>query len=500
MQRKDLYFLAFLFLVVILIFYPVCFAEYIYTDEVVQLWNYRPGSSFNMYAIQGRWTPELILSRAYAAIDSVQGITYIRILALVLWLACIPVWYVTMKRIVKDGPGYEYLPFFTCLYLVTSLPFAVTIQWATCMELSIGNTAGLLSGAIWYLKIRDKEKLADIPVGAGLEALAMGLISLFTYQSCFACFLIPFLFHYISAYTNRKDLVLVVKGLTLHFLIYAVYFVLYKLLLVVNDLGADPRAGISTNLSDKLIFFFSQPLKRAFWFNMVINDQDKLGRAMYKVLLAGWMLLAFIRFGIKSWLSAVKYIAAALLIFIISYLPSLMVKENYSSNRTLTAINMCVWIVCIEMGLSVLKNIRVRRVTGISLAIVLMIAGWYNFNKQFLQPVQEEYDAVKNYIQQQYNNHITTVHFIKAPEDAFRKKYHIRSSMDEFGMPSTFADWVPDNFTRQMVYEKTGSRETASKLTIKYWEDADSYTRSGGPVNAHTLVVNVPAILKLETP
>ncbi|WP_207510691.1 hypothetical protein [Longitalea luteola] len=42
------------------------------------------------------------------------------------------------------------------------MPFAVTIQWATCMELSIGNTAGLLSGAIWYLKIRDKAKLFDI--------------------------------------------------------------------------------------------------------------------------------------------------------------------------------------------------------------------------------------------------------------------------------------------------------------------------------------------------
>ncbi|WP_207510690.1 hypothetical protein [Longitalea luteola] len=99
-QRKDVYFLALLFLVVILIFYPVCFAEYIYTDEVIQLWNYRPGSGFEMYGSQGRWIPELILSQAYAAIDSVKGITYIRIWALLLWLACIPVWYVTMKRIV----------------------------------------------------------------------------------------------------------------------------------------------------------------------------------------------------------------------------------------------------------------------------------------------------------------------------------------------------------------------------------------------------------------
>jgi hypothetical protein len=124
-----------------------------------------------------------------------------------------------------------------------------------------------------------------------------------------------------------------------------------------------------------------------------------------------------------------------------------------------------------------------------------VISGWYNFNKQFLQPVQEEYKIVKDYIQQQYNNKITTVYFIKAPEDAFRKKYQIQSSMDEFGVPSTFVDWVPDNFTRQMVFEKTQNRKTADQLTIKYWEDAKSFSKSGEPVTEHTLLVNVPELL-----
>jgi hypothetical protein len=102
------------------------------------------------------------------------------------------------------------------------------------------------------------------------------------------------------------------------------------------------------------------------------------------------MVLAFIRFGKKNWLSAVKYIAIVLVMFMISYLPSLVVKENYSSNRTLTAINMCVWIVCTEMVLVIVKHIQLRRIIALSLAAVLMISGWYNFNKQFLQPVHEE--------------------------------------------------------------------------------------------------------------
>jgi hypothetical protein len=494
LQRKDGYLLAFLSLVAVLIFYPVFYTHYIYTDEVIQLWSYRPGSGFIMYGVQGRWIPELILSWFYSSISTIDEITYMRVASLFIWLICIPVWYVILKRMVANSPGYEYLPFFTCLYLVTSLTFAITVQWATCMELSIANTGGLLSGAIWYFNMRGKEKFWAIPAGAALAAAAVGLVSLLSYQSGFGCFLIPFLFHYISVYTTQKERVLV-KGLLFYFLMYVVFFVVFKVLLIVNNLVADARTGISLNPSDKLLFFFSQPLKRAFWFNMVINDQHKLARAMYKVLLTGWMLLAFIRFGKKNWLLAVKYIAVALFVFIISYIPSLVVKEIYSSNRTLLAIDLCVWIVCAEMVLYVVKNVQLRKLTGFSIAVVLLICGWYNFNKQFLRPVHDEYTGVKNYIDQHYNKNITTIFFIKAAEDAFRKKYQLQSSMDEFGVPSTFFEWVPDNFIRQLVYEKTGNRVTAEQLNIKHWESAEQFSASGERITTGTLMVNVPEII-----
>lgn len=494
LQRKDAYLLAFLSLVALLIFYPVFYHDYIYTDEVIQLWNYRPGSGFFMYNVQGRWIPELILSKFYSSIITIHEITYMRIAALFIWLLCIPVWYVTLKRIVVNSPGYEYLPFFTCLYLVTSLTFSVTVQWATCMELSIANTAGLLCGAIWYLSIRDKEKFMAIPVGAALGAAVAGVVSLLSYQSGFGCFLVPFLFHYISAYTTQKDMVLI-KGLLFYFAMYVVFFLIFKVLLIVNNLVPDERTGISLNPFDKLTFFFSQPLKRAFWFNMVINDQHKLGRAMYKVLLVSWMLLAFVRFGKKNWLLAIKYIAVGLFVFIISYVPSLVVKEDFSSNRTLLAIDVLVWIVCVEMVLHVIKNTQLRKVIGFSVAIVLLICGWYNFNKQFLQPIHEEYTGVKNYIDQHYNKGITTIFFIKAAEDAFQTKYHLQSSMDEFGVPSTFFEWVPDNLVRQLVFEKTGNRETANQLTIKHWESAEQFAASGERITPNTLMVNVPEII-----
>jgi hypothetical protein len=130
-----------------------------------------------------------------------------------------------------------------------------------------------------------------------------------------------------------------------------------------------------------------------------------------------------------------------------------------------------------------------------SIAAMLLIAGWYNFNIQFLKPIHEEYAGVKNYINQHYNKNITTIFFIQPAEDAFQQKYKLQSSMDEFGVPSTFFNWVPESLMRQLVFEKTGSREIADRLTIKYWDNAESFAASGEQLTINTLVVSVPEIL-----
>ena len=498
LQRKDLYLLSFLFLVIILIFYPVCFTEYVYTDEVNQLWSYRPGSGFMMFAYQGRWLTELMVSKTFSAIDSFHGITYIRILSLAIYMVCMPIWYVIIKRLVARGAGYEYLPFFACLYLVTSLPFAITVQWASCVEMAIANTAGLLSGGIWCLAIRDKEKFWSIPVPAALGAVGAGLISLFAYQSGFGCFVIPFLIHYLSAYTTRKDMVFI-KGMAFYFAMYALYFVLFKISLVIGHIGSDPRTGVTDDVPGKITYFLREPVQRAFWFNIIMK-YGKLSWIISKVLMVGWVLVTFIRFGKKNWLLAVKHVAVGAGALVLSFLVSLVVKENYPSNRTMLAIDMCAFILWAEMILYIVKNIQWRRVIGFSVAVVLLIAGWYNFNKQFLQPVHKEYMAAKNYIQQHYNKNITTVYFIMASQEAFMKEFHIVSSMDEFGVPSTAFDWVPENFTQQLVYEKTGNRETAKQLIVKFWHDANEFANSGERVTDSTLVVNMPEIIDSLNP
>lgn len=495
LQRKDFYLLGFLFLVVLLIFYPVCFTEYVYTDEINQLWYYRPGSHFSMFAVQGRWITELLVSKTFAAIDTIRGITCIRIFSLLMWLACIPVWYVIIKRVVAKADGYAYLPFFTCLFLVTSLQFSIAVQWASCVEMAIANTAGLLSGGIWYLGIRNKEKFWSIPVRAALGAVLSGLIALFAYQSGFGCFVIPFLLHYISGYTTRKDAVFL-KGMAFYFGMFALYFVLFKLSISIAHLGSDARTGVTDDPSGKITYFLREPLHRAFWFNFIVNTDHKLPWAICKVLMGGWVVLAFFRFGKKNWLLAVKHVVAAALALVLSFWVSMVVKENYPSNRTMMGMDMCVFILWAEMVLYFVKNPQVRRIIAGCVIFILFITGWFNFNFQFLKPIQKEYKAAKSYMQQHYNNRITTVYFIMPAQDAFQQQYGLHQSMDEFGVPSTSFEWVPENFAQQLVYEKTGNRETAQKLTVKYWKDADAFAASGERVTDSILVVNMPQLIE----
>jgi len=80
-------------------------------------------------------------------------------------------------------------------------------------------------------------------------------------------------------------------------------------------------------------------------------------------------------------------------------------------------------------------------------------------------------------------------------EDFFVRKYGITRSWDEFGVPSTFFDWVPEFFTRQVVFEKTNNRKTADNLTIKHWLGKEGYTKAAPPLSPNTMLVDVEEIM-----
>ena len=122
----------------------------------------------------------------------------------------------------------------------------------------------------------------------------------------------------------------------------------------------------------------------------------------------------------------------------------------------------------------------------------------YNFIQEFLNPVKTEYQKVRASIEKNYNRAITTVYFIRPHEDFFVKKYGITRSWDEFGVPSNFFDWVPEFFTKQVIFEKTRNRKIAENLIVKHWLGHEEYDKAATSVSSNTLVVDVEQILNHE--
>lgn len=126
---------------------------------------------------------------------------------------------------------------------------------------------------------------------------------------------------------------------------------------------------------------------------------------------------------------------------------------------------------------------------------LFVLNAWYNFNKQFLIPIKEEYKQVRTFIENNYNPGINTVYFIRPEEDLFVRKYEITRSWDEFGVPSTFFDWVPEFFVKQVVFEKTGDRKIAEKLIIEHWLGKAAFLEAAPQLSENIMLIDTEEIM-----
>jgi len=190
-----------------------------------------------------------------------------------------------------------------------------------------------------------------------------------------------------------------------------------------------------------------------------------------------------------------KPFAVTICILVFIYLPSLIVKENYASNRTLFALNLAVFFLVANTLLTAIKKYRARLAAVVVLSSVFVANAYYNFTRQFLKPVKTEYRTVRAFIETNYHPGIDTVYFIQPHEDFFVRKYGITRSWDEFGVPSTFFNWVPEFFVKQVIFEKTGNRKVAEKIITKQWADKQQFSDSSHP-SQNAMVIDVEEIMK----
>jgi hypothetical protein len=495
LAKKDYLNILIIWIVAVLIFYPLFTTEYAYTDEIVQLWNYNKGSKVQMFLEQGRLITEKLFQWLFGEATTIKDISYIRLFSLGGWLLSIPLWYLAIKRIVAREKLPEILTFFSVLYLVCSPQFCIYVSWASCLELFLANTAGLLSGYYLYTALAEWKLNRKKAIYLGIVSVIAAQVSLFTYQNGFGCYLLPFLLHLIKEGKLNKKLILGISG---YLLMYALYYLLFRLSLTIVQTAASSRTGIVIDPFGKLKFLLLKVMPSSFHFTHVINEQDKLAKIIYRVLFGVWIIVNFIQQKKNSIGQRIAYPFIIILIWAMIYLPSLLVKENYASNRTLLALNMAVFFLFMHTLVQAIKIPKLRMGIVYGICILFVVNAWYNFHKLFLEPVTQEYESVSQYIRNNYRPAITTVNFIRPNEDFFIRKYGITRSRDEFGVPSTFFEWVPPFLVKQVVFEKTGDWKLADSIVMNQWlhfSEIEEVMKRGLEPDANTMLVDAESII-----
>jgi len=235
----------------------------------------------------------------------------------------------------------------------------------------------------------------------------------------------------------------------------------------------------------------------SFHFNYLFNEKDQRGAVIYVVILFTWIAFDF-RISRLSLINYLKPFALSIFLLVLIYLPSLIVKENYASNRTLFALNVAVFVLVGNTLLVAIKKYRSRLAVVTLLSLLFVANAYYNFKRQFLDPVKNEYRQVRAFIEQGYNPGINAIYFIQPHEDFFVKKYGITRSWDEFGVPSTFFEWTPEFLVKQVIFEKTGDRQTADKLIIKTSLIKDDLFKTADSTSQKVMIIDGPLILTKE--
>jgi len=133
MEKKDGLNILILFGIAVVIFYPVFYSEYLYTDDAVQLWFYKKGSGVHMSIPGGRYITDVLCQWLFNNAYTIHDVSFIRMFSFFGWILCIPVWYFIIKKIVNTEKLLRLFTFFSVLYLICTPAFSICVGLGGCM-------------------------------------------------------------------------------------------------------------------------------------------------------------------------------------------------------------------------------------------------------------------------------------------------------------------------------------------------------------------------------
>ena len=492
MQKKQFAGIAPILLVFLLLYFQVFTTTYFFSDDIHQLWYNKYSSAYTASASQGRWISGLIFDIFFGSISTFSQLRYLHIFSLVSWIFTASLWYFLFTKWATQLKLDKRYVFLTTTFIACCIPVAIYIGWASCIQLFIGICAGLLSGHFLFTSLL---KNTWPTAGVILLCIITGLISLGTYQNTFGMFLLPFFIYYLHE-QKLKPARIVIAGTLSYCIIIALYFLIFTFYTSANEIPQNERTKISTDILGKLSFLFSDPLPMAFSVNFLYSARSIFSQVLAPAMMAAWAISLFTRFKKDKIYNSFGRLVFILLLLVLMYLPSMLAYENFASYRTLFVLHLAVFYLLFDQLFYFLKEEKNKKRSTYFICFFLVITGFYNFNFQFINPLKAEYKSFTSFMKRNMTADKQTVYFIRGDKFMFNDYYHTLPYKDEFGLPSTNKDWVPEPLIKQYALESTSDRNLAEKIKVVQFADTAEYNNVHIQLTKNDLLLDMNEVFR----
>lgn len=427
---------AVLGLVVLLCYSPVLLARFGVSDDYVLLEEGMRGSTgILQYVVAcGRPVYAVLIFAGFYGLGGIEDLVFVR-LAGVLGIGILA-WRLSAALVMAGWNRVQAA--FLALIIVAMPSFQVFAAWATAAACAWSCIAA--EGA-WRLASRGSlETRPRRRFGFAIMAVLLLLAGISVHQSAAMFFWV-----FVAIAVFRRGVTL--SQAARQFAGYGVVgccalvlgFAVLKVgsALVVLSTGAG-RATMTLDFAQKIQWFLSEPMVNALGFAELFPRRRYCLAAAF--LIVGGLLRSF--GGPISHRLQLGALAAALVP--LSYAPNLAAAESAATYRTLAALT-GLWIVyaflALHGWLRTERSSRADRIVTVALGLgaawCLALAAWH-VHFYYARPQTLELARLRQQLRQSDLAHASGVFLIlpRAP-DYYSKRY------DEFGVPSTFLEWVP---------------------------------------------------------
>lgn len=319
------------------VFLPSVTVPYAFADDYSILWMTTGGGPspqfgktiFDAATSEGRPIVGVLDQLFFSAAGTIDNLRFVRLFAVacIIVLALLLHWALVRSRIKPTVASLIAI-------LVCSLPaFQVYSSWTTLFTVPLGAILGGSASRLVVTTVGATRRFAANRLG---WATAMLLCGLLIYQPTAMFFWVFLAVALIGAAYESRRLLPIAK---IHFVVAGVALALWYLILklsihlVGNNAPGGHRSTLTHDVAGKVRWFLGQPLYRSL--NLFDLTPSPWFAAVVVTVAAGGTLLLLRRWGVRP----LPYFGLALALIPLSYLPNLVVAENWAAYRTQVSIS-----------------------------------------------------------------------------------------------------------------------------------------------------------------